>query len=246
VRVRIHNTTIFLAAAAVFLAACASESEAVPEISEAEITAAVPELDAVHELMHPLWHDAYPNQDFDSIRALVPEFEPLLAAVDSVELPGILRHKQEGWDNGKVVMLSSFEGLKQAMEDNDTEAMLSHTEAFHLGYEQLARMVRPLVPELESFHQELYKIMHYYGPAEDAFKIHEATADMLQKMAPLQQVALPERLADRQEQFDAAVAALGEKVDELEHSLHGSSIEEVLEAVDAVHTAYGEVEAVFQ
>ena len=78
-------------------------------------------------------------------------FDPVLAAVDSVSLPGILRHKQEAWDAGKEVMMFSYEGMTQAIETDDNEAMLSHTEAFHLGYEQLVRMIRPLVPELSRF-----------------------------------------------------------------------------------------------
>lgn len=236
---------VLAVAISIVFAACAGESEAVPEISEAEITAEVPELDAVHELMYPLWHDAFPAQDHDSIRQLVPQFEPLLAAVDSVELPGILRHKQEGWDAGKAVLLSSFDGLKQAIESNDNAAMLSHTEAFHVGYEQLVRMIRPRVPELESFHQELYKLIHYYGPANDQGKMHQALVAMNEKMVPLQAVTLPERLADRQADFEAGIATLGERLNELEDALHGSDGDAIHAAIDAVHSAYGAVEGLF-
>lgn len=227
------------------LSACASESEAVPEISEAEITAEVPELDAIHELMYPLWHGAFPAQDYDSIRQLVPQFEPMIEAVDSVELPGILRHKQEGWDAGKAVMLASYEGLKQAMESNDNAAMLSHTEAFHVGYEQLVRTIRPLVPELESFHQELYKLIHYYGPADDYTKMHDAFVAMNEKLEPLKGVTLPERLAEHQADFEAGVAALEERLGELDQALHDLDADEISTAVDAVHSAYGALEGLF-
>ncbi len=226
--------------------ACAGDTEEVPEIPAAEVTAEVPELSAVHELMYPLWHGAFPEQNFDSIRQLVPQFEPMLAAVEAVELPGILRHKQEGWDNGKVVMMSSFDGLKQAVEANDNAAILSHTEAFHMGYEQLVRVIRPLVPELESFHQELYKLIHYYKPADDEAKMHEAFVAMNEKMDPLRAATLPERLADRQDDFDAGVAALGDRLRELDEALHGSDADAIQAAVDAVHSAYGVLEGLFQ
>lgn len=238
--------TIFLAAGLVLVSACASETESVPEISDAEITAEVPELSAVHELMYPLWHDAFPSQNYDSIRALVPLFEPLLAAVDSVQLPGILRHKQEGWDAGKAVMLSSFEGLQQAIDASDNEAMLSHTEAFHIGYEQLVRMIRPLLPELESFHQELYKLIHYYGPANDRAQMSEAVAAMTEKLEPLRQATLPERLSENQGDFDAGVGVLAESLAQLSEALDGSDDEVVQAAVDAVHSAYGTLEGVFE
>jgi hypothetical protein len=225
---------------------CAGETETVPEISEAEITAAVPELDAVHELMYPLWHGAYPAQDFDSIRQLVPQFEPLLAAVEIAELPGILRHKQEGWENGMSVMMSSFDGLKQALEADDNTAILSHAEAFHMGYEQLVRTIRPLVPELEAFHQELYKLVHYYSPADDYAKIHDAFVAMSEKMEALNEATLPERLADRQEEFNAGVVELGERLTELDEALHASDAEAIKSGVDAVHAAYGALEGLFR
>ena len=228
-------------------AACADEPEAAPEISDSEITAEVPELDAMHELIRPIWHDAYPNQDFDAIRAAVQQFEPLLAAVDSVELPGILRHKQDGWDAGKVVLMSAFDGMKEAVENDDNTALLSHTEALHVGYEQLVRMIRPLVPELESFHQELYKVVHYYAPANDAARLHEAVAAMLEKIEPLKAAELPERLADRQSEFDSGVVSLEERVRELDEALHGSSGDEGIQAaVDAVHGAYGALSGLFE
>ena len=235
-----------VATMAIGLFACASETESVPEISDSEITAEVPELSAVHELMYPLWHDAFPNQNYDSIRTLVPLFEPLVAAVDSVQLPGILRHKQEGWDAGKAVMLSSFEGLKQAIETDDNEALLSHTEAFHLGYEQLVRMIRPLVPELESFHQELYKLIHYYGPANDNQLMDEAVAAMTEKLAPLGQATLPERLSENQSAFEAGVEVLAARVTDLDEALDGSDGEAIQAAIDALHSAYGALEGLFE
>lgn len=244
---RIALRTAVAASMLWLVVACAGDTEsAAVEVPDAEITAEVPELTVVHELMYPLWHGAFPAQDFDSIRQLVPQFEPLLAAVDSAELPGILRHKQEGWETGKTVMMSSYAGLKQAIDENDTAAILSHTEAFHLGYEQLVRVIRPLVPELESFHQELYKVIHYYKPADDEENIHRATAAMIEKLEPLEAATLPERLADRQAEFDEGVAALAERLGELDEALHASDADATSAAIDAVHSAYGVLAGMFE
>jgi hypothetical protein len=224
---------------------CGGDSESVPEISAAEVTAEVPELDAVHELMYPLWHDAFPDKDYDAIRELVPQFEPLLAAVDSVQLPGILRDKQEPWDEGKVVMLAAFAGLKETAAAGDNERMLGHTEAFHMAYEQLVRVIRPVVPELAAFHQELYRLYHYYNPTNDLAKIQETVAAMADKMEPLRAATLSGRVADRQADFDAAVTALGEQVRELAQALETADREALQAALEAVHTAYMAVETLF-
>ena len=228
----------------VLLAACGG-SGSVPEIPVSEVTAEVAELDAVHELMYPLWHDAFPNRDFDTIRELVPQFEPLLTAVETVELPGILRDKQSRWDEGKARMMGSFQALKAAAEAHDHEGMLEHTEAFHMRYEGLVRIIRPVVPELEAFHQELYKLYHYYSPGYDVARITEAAAAMSERMEPLRAATLPSRLAERQADFAAGVAELGEKVEALRTALGEPDEETVKAAVEAVHSAYERVERLF-
>lgn len=115
-----------------------------------------------------------------------------------------------------------------------------------MGYEQLVRVIRPLVPELESFHQELYKLIHYYGPANDEAKMHDAFVSMSEKMEPLRAATLPERLAERQAEFDAAVSELGDRLGELDEALRASDSEAITAAVDAVHAAYGAIEGLFQ
>ena len=115
-----------------------------------------------------------------------------------------------------------------------------------MGYEQLVRTIHPLVPELESFHQELYKLIHYYRPANDEARMHDAFAAMSGKMEALRAATLPERLADRQADFDAGVAALGERLTELDEALHASDAEAISAAIDAVHAAYGALQGLFE
>jgi hypothetical protein len=61
----------------------------------------------------------------------------------------------------------------------------------------------------------------------------------------LQAAQLPDRLADRQEEFGTAVSALGDNVATLLVVLEDPSKEEVEAAIDAVHSAYEAVEGLF-
>lgn len=235
----------FLAAAV----SCRPDSESAPgqaaEVPTEELSAQVPELDAVHEVMRPMWHDAFPARDFDAIRASVAEFEPLLEALDQVSLPGILRDKEARWDDGKTRLLESFRELRTAAAAEDEEGMLGAAEAFHMNYEAMVRIIRPVVPELETFHQHLYGVYHYYGPAYDLEKLRRGAEEMGAAIPPLLAAQLPSRLADRQAEFEAAVAELGDQVAGLLMILEDPTREEVDAAIEAVHAAYQEVEAIF-
>lgn len=63
------------------------------EISQEELAASVPALGKLHEVVFPLWHNAYPQKDYALIKELLPRADTLTAALDAAALPGILRDK---------------------------------------------------------------------------------------------------------------------------------------------------------
>jgi hypothetical protein len=228
-----------------FLWACQEESGSVPEVPEAELTASVPELEAVHEFMQPLWHDAWPARDFTAIQELVPQFEPSLEALDAVELPGILRDKQDGWQEGKGSLRAAFEGLKASAEAGNEEEMLGYAETFHMAYENLVRLIRPPSPEMDAFHQHLYSLYHHYGPGYDLEKIGTTARDMASLIPDLQGVELPDRLADHQQHYQMVVTELGEAVGALIATLENPSRDEVDAAIEGVHEKYAEIDGIY-
>jgi hypothetical protein len=224
---------------------CGEPSGSVPEVPASELNAQVPELDAIHDVMVPLWHEAFPNEDYAAIQDLTPRFQDLLTALDEAQLPGILRDKQAEWDEGKLRLMEIYENLQIAVETGNQEDMLGFTEAFHMSYEGLVRIIRPVVPELDVVHQHLYGLYHYYGPGYDVEKIRQATDGMAAALPPLQAAQLPARLSDRQPEFDAAVNALATEVTALQDVLSSPDRESVEAAIEAVHTAYSRVEHLF-
>lgn len=228
-----------------FFAACAEEYGSVPEVPVEEITPSVAELDAVHEVMEPMWHQAFPAKDFTAIQASVPEFEPLLLALEGAALPGILQDKEPQWEESMGRLLEAFQGLKTAAADGDEDGMLGFAEAFHMNYEGMVRIIRPVVPELDAFHRHLYGVHHYYGPVYDLDKIIQEANDMAAAIPPLEAAKLPARLTERQAEFDAAVAELGGKLAVLLMALENPDRDEVIAAIDGVHTAYLATDAIF-
>ena len=216
------------------------------QATEEELAASVPELGDLHEVVYPLWHTAYPNKDYALIKELLPQALDLTAKLDAAKLPGILRDKQAAWDKGKLELQHSLQSLHAAVEKNDEEEMLEQTELFHASYEKLVRIIRPLTPELDAFHQELYKLYHYYGPQYDLAQIRTAAAAMQAKVEPLKKSQLSMRLADKQKDFDAAVVELEGTIAELVETAKTDNKEKVLAAVEKTHSAYVKIQGMFE
>lgn len=242
---------LFMTGSLLFASACnrgnplQEKQQAQPEITQEELKAAVPELGELHEVIYPLWHTAYPEKDYALIKELLPQAESLTARLDAAKLPGILRDKQKAWDQGKEFLKSALNNLKKAAESDDKEEMLKQLEAFHTGFERLVRTIRPMVPELEAFHQELYKLYHYHAPNYNLEEIRADVKAMQDKLPPLKQVQLPKRLYDRQADFNNAVQELENAVNDLEEAIKKDKKEKILESVEKVHTAYQKTERVF-
>lgn len=226
-------------------AASAEEPAKTAEITQEELTAAVPELSDLHEVVYPLWHTAYPEKDYALIKELLPQAEELAAKVEAAALPGILRDKQGDWDVLKENLNVTLGSLREAVEADNQEEMLKQTEAFHAAYEKMVRAIRPVVKELEAFHQELYKLYHYHTPDFDIEKIRAVTSEMLEKITALKGVELPSRLADRQADFYTAVQELDTACVELAETITGDDREKIQAAVEKVHTAYQNAEEIF-
>ena len=227
-------------------AAPAQDEAGATAISKEEITRQVPALNDLHEVIYQLWHEAYPAKNCTMIRDLLPQADSLTTRLDAAALPGILRDEQPAWDAGKKTLKASLAALHAAADANDEPAMLAQTEAYHAAFEVLVRVVRPVVPELDAFHQELYKLYHYHAPDYDLAAICADAAAMQEKIPPLSAAKLPERLADRQKSFDAAVAVLSGAVDDLAKTAKKDEKEKVLAAVETVHMAYVKTEKVFE
>jgi hypothetical protein len=230
----------------------ATEQKAAPakeapakEVSKEEVTATVPALAEMHKVVFPLWHQGYANKDFDLIKSLLPKADTLVAAVDAAQLPGILKDKQEKWNAEKANLDAALQGLHKAADANDQEGMLKQAEAFHMSYEGMVRTTRPALPELDAFHQELYKLYHYHMPAYDVAQIKADVAAMNGKMAALKSAKLPKRLEAKQAEFDSDVKELDQDMKQLDEKVKAESKEDIKAAVDKVHAAYQKLEKMF-
>ena len=67
------------------------------KIDSTEITSEVPELFAFHEVIYPMWHNAYPAKDYEALKGFVPQIKTSVAAINNAKLPGILREREGDW-----------------------------------------------------------------------------------------------------------------------------------------------------
>ncbi|HCA81798.1 MAG TPA: hypothetical protein DEP53_18870 [Bacteroidetes bacterium] len=212
-----------------------------------ETSGRVPELDAFHKPIYELWHTAWPAKDIARLKSLLPDVEKAYTTLAAAKLPGILRDKQAKWDEKLQVLAQSMKAYKETVEKGDGEGILKATEAVHMNYEQMVRLVRPVVKELDVFHQSLYLLHHYYMPENKTELIKAAADSLARKMAALNGAALPKRLEARTEQFKKALKNLDESVQAFSAAVKAKKgKDEIAKLENTLHARYQVVEKVFE
>lgn len=228
-----------------FLAIVVCTSVSIAQLPD-ETSGKIPQLDAFHKPIYELWHTAWPAKDIAKLKALLPDVEKAYATLASAKLPGILREKQAKWDEKLKVLAQSMNEYKEAVAKDNAEGILKTTEAVHMNYEQMVRLVRPVLTELDAFHQVLYMLHHYYMPENKGAEITASADSLALKMAALNGASLPKRLEARNEQFSEARKNLDESVKAFAEAVKAKKgKDELVKLENTLHARYQVLEKVF-
>jgi len=237
------NAIRFFVLAVLVSATLAAGAFAVPQAEETK--SEVPALSAFHDIIYPIWHTAYPAKDYAALRGFVSQINELAAKVFEAKLPGILRDKQAKWDEGLAALKKSVEDYNAAARGTDDAALLNAAEALHAKYEALVRLIRPVLAEVDAFHQLLYVVYHKYTPNKEYDKIRGATAELVAKAEAVSKAKLSARLAPKGEAYQTAAAALLETAKALDAAGKAHDHDGMLSGVEALHARYQALEKVF-
>jgi hypothetical protein len=238
---RVRSVLILACIACALAAAPAAAQAPKPE----DLKASVPALDAMHDVIMPLWHDAWPNKDVKAMAAMLPDIEAHYAAVSTAKLPGVLKDKQAAWTAGVTDLGAAVAAYKKAVTAGDNEALLKAAEKLHSQYEGLVKVVRPVLKEMEDFHATLYVLYHYQMTPFQLAMAAESIEALKTKMDALNKVTLPERLKAKTEAFTAQRAKLAKALDEVAALVPGKDESRIKAAIEVMHSQYESLEKVF-
>jgi hypothetical protein len=210
-----------------------------------QLTSSVPALDAMHDVIMPLWHDAWPSKDVKAMAAMLPDIEKHFAAVNKAELPLLLRDKQAAWAAGLMDLKAAVAAYKAAVAAGDNDALLKAAEKLHADYEGLVKIVRPVLKEMEDFHATLYVLYHHQISPFQLAPVAKSVQDLQAKMGALNQAELPARLKAKTDAFNTQRARLAKAIDEVAAALAGKNESQIRAAIEMMHSQYENLERIF-
>ena len=219
------------------------------KIDSSEITSSVPELTNFHEIIFPIWHTAYPAKDINALKGYVPQIKASMDEINKAVLPGILKDKEILWKNQLQQLNVAADNYYKAAGENDDEAMLTAAEALHHNFEMMNRVIRPVLKEMDDYHQILYIIYHKLYPDKKYDEIAGFMDSLVERADAIRkypQDKLKKRLGDQISKFDPAANELYIATAALKEVLNGNDAMKKSEAVQNMHTKYQNLEALFK
>lgn len=210
-----------------------------------ETVAQIPVLTRFHEVIFAVWHTAWPEKNTAMLIELLPQIKNYSDSLSDAQLPGILRDKQEAWNDGVSKLQTIVTEYGHAASAGDSTALLDAAEQLHAQYEALVRITRPVLKELDAFHQVLYLLYHHYVPDGNLEEIVASTKRLKERMTVLKKAKLPDRLKQKETEFNNARDRLAESVAALDASLAVKDREAFTSQVESMHSDYQALEAVF-
>lgn len=236
------KNTILVSLSLMLLSTCALP--AIAETLDSSTKAEVPALAAFHEVIAPLWHDAWPSRNVPMLQGFVPQIRLHVEAIRVAKLPGILHEKQEAWDAGVKALAETAAGYEVAATAGQEQALLDAAERLHSQYEQLVRVVRPAMKELDAYHVALYDLYHRALPSKAVEDIAKSAPELQTRCVALAAAPTPRRFASIEPRLKPAVTELCRRTDALKAATAaGSGVEA---AALAVHDEYQTVAALFE
>ena len=232
----------------VFAAFFCLGSQAMPAQHETEtdLKAEVPALKQMHSVIFPLWHQAWPERDVETMKRFLPDVQKHLETLKAAVLPGILRDKKTQWDQGVAALEAAAKAYQAAAAADQAQGLVDAVEELHARFEALVRIVRPVMKELDAYHVVLYRIYHHHLPGQERAQLREAAVQLAERAAALVQAEMPKRVAGKAEALTPAIARLARLTEELQtFAQQEAAWDQVVKAVEAVHTQYRALEALF-
>lgn len=219
------------------------------KVDPAEISSSVQELTDFHDIIYPMWHDAYPAKDYSALKGFVPKIKSYMESVNKAKLPGILREKESAWKGQLSELNNSAQNYYAAANGNKNNDLLIAAERLHSSYEKMVRVLRPALKEIDDFHQTLYIIYHKLLPDSKYDEIAGLAGTLKTKAEAIvnyPQDKIKTRLGDKLAAYNASANKLYSSVETLQEVLKRTDPAKKKEAVESMHKAYEDLDSLFK
>ena len=139
--------------------------------------------DAFHDIMHPAWHEAYPNKDYQAILASGPKFEEAFAQIAPIDprIPNSIRYTRYASD--RKIMSDHVAEFAAACKAKDEQLAYKLLPDLHTAFENAMSQLYPLeFKPIDGILVSVDVILDMHSPSENWDGMAGSTETILMKL----------------------------------------------------------------
>jgi hypothetical protein len=167
-------------------------------------------IDAFHQVLAPVWHNAWPEKNYQALLEVGPKFQKAFTAIAKLNPDFKTETRREAFVKVRNDFSKLVELYAAAAEKGDTAAVYELMPKLHDAFEATARSLLPVsFPEIEGVKITLNLILQKHLPADNMEGIIGSTETLLAKIDALTDTtAIPDELKDKQAEIMDEITAM--------------------------------------
>ncbi|MDF1543756.1 MAG: hypothetical protein P1R58_01495 [bacterium] len=153
-----------------------------------------------HHVLAPVWHEAWPEKEYDALFAAGPRFAELFEKIAAMKPQFKSETRLAKFNQLREEFGALVEKFAEAARQKDKEAVYAIMPELHDGFEMTAATLLPVhYPEFEGVVITLNLIRESHLPTKNMDGILGSTKTLVARMERLNEETIPEELTDVKE-----------------------------------------------
>jgi hypothetical protein len=206
-------------------------------------------MDDFHEVLMPLWHESFAEEDFKTIREKAPLLQEKIMTLIRVPAPAELSQDEEKlreFLSKRQELAFNVMQVNLEAKDGPDSSLTTAFEKMHWSYEELEKFFAVQIKELDQFHETLYFLWHRALPERNYEAIKETAPVFKTEADSLMKIPLPSACKVKGEDFEKSKAALRDAVYALATSCEKGTEDDIDKSLRAVHDRFAELNSLLR
>ncbi len=150
-----------------------------------------------HHLLAPVWHDAWPDKDYETLLAAGPKFEKLFEAIAEMSPKLHSEKKVETFNKNRTEFAEAVKKFAEACKAGDKEKAHELMPDLHDTFEMTASSLLPVhYPEFDGFIISFNLLNENHIPSNNIDGINGTVETLAAKVNGLNEKSIPTELQD--------------------------------------------------
>lgn len=204
------------------------------------------EMSDFHEVLYKIWHEQYPEDDWQGVRATAPELAARMKLLAEAEIPEVFKYRSADIIKARDTLGKVVADIDQAAKADDDQKLKTAVKELHDAYHGLVVELHSRPGEVDQLHTVIALMWHEDYPDKNFASLKTRMDSFNGSLNALLSLKLGKRYSVDPVKYDEAQSALKEQGAALQAAVAAGDQDAAWSALDKFHEAFRSLNLLFE